>query len=422
MEIMKKSHYEAYSAYKDSGIEWLGSMPEHWEVKRVKFISRFIYGDSLSEENRVGGDVVVYGSNGQVGTHNIANTNGPCLVIGRKGSFGKITYSDAPCFAIDTTFFVDFSSTEANIKWLFYALSCLKLDDLSHDSAVPGLNRETAHNQWLPSLSQDEQYIIVSFLDRETSKIDTLIAKKQRLIELLQEKRTALISHAVTKGLDPNVPMKDSGVEWLGKVPEHWKVKRLKYVAQINPSKSELSDIYSKTIVSFIPMELVGFGDLSLDENRSIEDVYQGFTYFRNDDVLIAKITPSFENGKGAIAQNLTNGIGFGTTELHVLRARKLVCPNYLYYLSQSHVFRIMGAVFMHGTAGQKRVEEYFIINFPTPLPPLEEQYKIVDYINFELSKIDNLITKINSAIQKLQEYRTALISAAVTGKIDVRE
>lgn len=147
--------YPAYPKYKKSGVEWLGDVPEHWDVKPLKYICRFAYGDSLAAEDREDGDFGVYGSNGQVGTHVIANTKNPVIVIGRKGSFGKINYSGEPVFAIDTTYFVDNRFTKNNIDWLKYSLLPLHLDEYSKDSAVPGLAREDAYDNklCLPSFS-----------------------------------------------------------------------------------------------------------------------------------------------------------------------------------------------------------------------------------------------------------------------------
>ena len=127
---------------------------------------------------------------------------------------------------------------------------------------------------------------------------------------------------------------KDSGIPWLGEVPEHWEVKRLRFTVNLNPVKSELN-IPEDTLVSFIPMEAVNFDkNLTLTEERNLDEVYKGYTYFKNGDVVLAKITPCFENGKSAIAQNLKNGIAFGTTELHVLRSQDSINNHFLYYLN----------------------------------------------------------------------------------------
>ena len=193
----------------------------------IKRICTLCYGDSLASAERLEGYIEVYGSNGPVGTHLRANTKAPCLVVGRKGSFGKVNYSDNPVFAIDTTFFVDTRHTSADMRWLYYVLQHAELDRESKDSAVPGLDREDAYRREVAVCLPSEQRAIAAFLDRETANIDALAAKKERLIELLQEKRTALITQTVTKGLDPHAPMKDSGVEWLGEIPAHWDMLRL---------------------------------------------------------------------------------------------------------------------------------------------------------------------------------------------------
>jgi len=163
--------YPAYENYKASGVQWLGEVPGHWEVKGLRYICQFAYGESLAADNREEGDVSVYGSNGPVGAHNIANTEAPVIVIGRKGSYGKINFSRESVFAIDTTYFVDRKQTKQNLSWLKYALLPLRLDEGSKDSAVPGLAREDAYEHKLPVPELEEQTTIANFLDRETGRI-----------------------------------------------------------------------------------------------------------------------------------------------------------------------------------------------------------------------------------------------------------
>lgn len=187
---------------KDSGIERIGKIPKEWKVNRLKMICTFIYGDSLTNEDRISGNIPVYGSNGIVGYHDKAITHKPCIIVGRKGSYGKINFSDTECFPIDTTYFIDDRSAKCDLKWLNYALPLLELDKFSNDTGVPGLNREYVHNKRIPTPEQWLQKSIAAFLDRETAKIDTLIAKQERLIEALKEYRTALISEVVTGKID----------------------------------------------------------------------------------------------------------------------------------------------------------------------------------------------------------------------------
>jgi type I restriction enzyme S subunit len=172
--------------------------------------------------------------------------------------------------------------------------------------------------------------------------------------------------------------------------------------------------------VSFIPMEAVSEeGNVDLSITKPIEEVIDGYTYFRDYDVVIAKITPCYENGKGAIMNNLTNGVGFGTTEFHVLRSSD-IDSKYLYLITRIYPFRAFGEVNMKGAAGQKRVPEDFIKDFSLGLPKIDEQKQIVAFLDRETAKIDEMVKKTELQIEKLQEYRQALITSAVTGKIMV--
>lgn len=193
---------EPHTSFKQSDIEWLGEVPAHWEVKGLRYVCRFAYGDSLSAEIREEGNVAVYGSNGPVGSHITANTKNPVIIVGRKGSFGKINYSEQAVFAIDTTYYVDSSCTKNYLGWLKYAFSVLRLDESSKDSAVPGLAREDAYLCKLSVPPKPEQTTIADFLDRETAKIDRLVEKVEAAMARLQEYRSALITAAVTGKID----------------------------------------------------------------------------------------------------------------------------------------------------------------------------------------------------------------------------
>lgn len=213
---------------------------------------------------------------------------------------------------------------------------------------------------------------------------------------------------------------RDSEVGWLGDSPEGWAIERLRFHTRVNPPKSEINRIPVDTNVSFVPMEAVGaYGGLSLDQEKPIEEVFNGYTYFRDGDVLVAKITPCFENGKGSIAEGLENGVGFGTTELHVLRPTDDLDCGYLFYVTISHGFRNIGAAHMYGAGGQKRVPDDFVSNFRHPIPPLEGQRTIATFLDRETSRIDALIAKKQRQIELLQEKRSALISHAVTKGLD---
>jgi len=199
-------------------------------------------------------------------------------------------------------------------------------------------------------------------------------------------------------------------------VPEETKKIRLKRLARVNPTKSEVSDLDSEIKVSFVALEDFGTdGKIKNTETRTIESVYDGYTYFREGDIAIAKITPSFENGKGAICSGLTNGIGFGTTELHVLRPREGVSTKYLWYILRSKPFISEAETAMRGVAGQQRVPTEFLEEFQVPSLPEESQNDIARYLQLSVDKIDNGINKCESFRTHLSSKRDAEVTNLIT-------
>ncbi len=219
----------------------------------------------------------------------------------------------------------------------------------------------------------------------------------------------------------PYPAYKDSGVEWLGRVPEHWYVVRMRYAATLNPPvRRDLLDDPDQE-VSFLPMEAIGEdGSLNLEQNRPVADVRNGYSYFEDGDVAFAKVTPCFENGKGALMRGLRCAAGFGTTELTVLRPNLAVADaRYINYIVQGSSFRAFGAGAMTGAGGLKRVPDEFTRNFPVLLPELGEQRVIASTLDRETARIDALIEKKTRFIELLREKRQALITHAVTKGLD---
>jgi len=201
----------------------------------------------------------------------------------------------------------------------------------------------------------------------------------------------------------------------LASIPSGWRQRRLRFDIKSNPKKAEL-DLDPETEVSFVPMDAVGeFGGLRLDTTRAIADVFKDYTYFTDGDVCVARITPCFENGKGALADGLTEGVAFGTTELHVLRPLGGVDRKFLFYITISHDFRGWGEAEMLGAGGQKRVPERFIKDWRAPLPDLDTQRRIAGYLDDKTARIDALIEKKRALLDRLAEKRQALITRAVT-------
>ncbi|MCP9173670.1 MULTISPECIES: restriction endonuclease subunit S [Acinetobacter calcoaceticus/baumannii complex] len=436
--------YKAYAEYKNSGVEWLGKIPSHWLATQVKYGYLVTLGKMLQSTPKSSLDelkLYLKAQNIQPNGINIDQVESmwfspdECkklllqksdVLVSEGGDAGRSAIWNCEleeCYIQNAINRVRPKYVN-NSKYFLYWMKFLKSTDfiniICNKATIAHYTAEKLEGSPIFLPSSDEQIAIANFLDHETTKIDHLIEKQQQLIELLKEKRQAVISHAVTKGLDPNVPMKDSGVAWLGEVPEHWDTTKIKYVAELTPKKSEVSSNDNR-LCTFVPMEKLKLGSLIKDEEKPISEVIGGYTYFKNGDLLLAKVTPCFENKNMVVASDLKNGIGFGSSEIYVLRANHKVNTQFLYYRLQEDQFMELGTGAMTGAGGLKRVPSEFLNNFQFALPPLSEQIAITKYLNQYLIKNEYLMNKAQSAIQLMQERRTALISAAVTGKIDVR-
>ncbi|MCX2532938.1 restriction endonuclease subunit S [Plesiomonas shigelloides] len=208
---------------------------------------------------------------------------------------------------------------------------------------------------------------------------------------------------------------KDSGVDWLGSIPVHWQVVPIKRLAVINPKKSAIDTELLKQQCSFLPMEKLKLDSIILDETQLVGDVFKGYTYFENGDVLMAKVTPCFENKNIAVASHLVNSIGFGSTEIYVLRSNSTVHNRFLFYRLQEDNFMSIAIASMSGAGGLKRVPAEVISNHSIAIPKLNEQTQIANFLDHETAKIDALIEKQQQLISLLQEKRQAVISHAVT-------
>jgi type I restriction enzyme, S subunit len=433
-----------YSDYKDSGVEWIGEIPSHWQVKPIKYFTEFYNGDR-GENYPTSKDMVEYGipfiNAGNI-ANGVFNSQGFDYITEKKykslgglkiqegdliyclrGSVGRNAIAYMSEGTVNSCM-VGIRCKNYNFEYLHY---CMNSDiekiyrDISSSGSVQAqMPGEVLKNIVLPIPELDEQSKIVKYLHKKTSQIETLISKKEELIETLKASRTKLISETVTKGLDKNVPMKDSGVEWIGEIPSHWDINRLKYICSINPQKSEVK-LSKSSKVSFVPMENVSLNTLILDTDKELVDVYGGYTYFKDGDIVFAKVTPCFENGNMAIAKNLTNGVGFGSTELNVLRAdENIIDKEFLYYVIQSDKFKNEAIANMYGVAGLKRISTKFIEDYNVLLPLIEEQRKIIEFLNLKTNYIDKIIIKTEEQIEILKKAKQKLITEVVTGKIDV--
>lgn len=412
-----------YPGYKPCGVEWIGDIPEHWGVVRFKYFMILQRGHDLPTDQFVEGPYPVCGSNGVIGYHNQYTTIGPSITVGRSGSVGEVNYFEENFWAHNTALYVKIF-IRAVPKFAYYLLKTLDVKYLSEGTAVGTLNRNYIHDLPIPLPSPVEQTKIATHLDRETGRIDTLMEKKQRQIELLQEKRAALISQTVTRGLDPSAPLKDSGVEWLGEVPEHWEALPIKRITiiPVTDGPHETPELLDEGI-PFISAEAIKNDKIDFGKMRgfiSAEDHARFSRKYRpqRGDIFLIK--------SGAT----TGNVAFVDTDeefsiwspLAAIRPdrKKALTAFVFFFMKSRNFFQSIELGWSYGT--QQNIGMNVIENIPIALPPLSEQCAIAAFLDRETARVDALMGKINISIEKLKEYRTALISAAVTGKIDVRK
>jgi|MTBAKSStandDraft_2_1061841.scaffolds.fasta_scaffold38460_2 type I restriction enzyme S subunit len=430
-----------YPEYKDAGVSWVGSIPAHWPEKRAKYYFKEIddrsqTGDEemLSVSHITGvtprsqKNVTMFKAESNVGQKRcqpgdlIINTMWAWMsALGVSNHAGIVS----PAYGV--------YRPRSNQDYDYYYLdSLLRIEGYRSEYICRSTGIRSSRLRLYPDkfLSmpvvcppQEEQQTIARFLKAQDRLFRKFIRNKRRFIELLKEQKQNVINQAVTRGLDPKVKFKPSGVEWIGDIPEHWDATKLKRVVSFNPSKSETrANPADEEKVVFLPMENISVnGDIDCSEKRTLSEVWNGFTYFRRGDVVVAKITPCFENGKGAYLKGLESDFGFGTTELIVLRPSKAIDGAFLRFLTSTKQFLLLGEQYMTGAAGQQRIPSDFVKNYPIGLPPIDEQLEILEHIQEKSAEIDQAISRAQREIELMREYRTRLISDVVTGQVDVR-
>ena len=420
--------FKQYPSYKNSGVEWLGGVPEHWDVKRLKYL--FSIKNGATPKSNVSqfwdGDIkwVTPSDLSKLESHEIAESSRTITVEGFNSCgtnlvpAGSIIVScRAPIgsLAITLTSLCTnqgckslVASKILNIKFYFYFLSISadKLNSLGNGTTFLELSSFELKNLSILAPRLEEQTQIANYLDTETTRIDNLIAKQEKLIELLEEQRKSIISHAVTKGLNPNAPMKDSGVEWLGDVPEHWSENKIKFVSKLITDKTA-----NKSNV--IALENIESWTAKLVSSNS--DFDSDGICFKKNDVLFGKLRPYL--AKVYLAESKGEAIG----DIYVLRPNNLINPKFLKFFMLSEKFIDYVNSSTNGTK-MPRANWDFIGSISIFLPHTKIQHEIVEYLDSAVLKIELIINKQKSLIEKLKEYRASIISHAVTGKIDVRE
>lgn len=439
------SHYKPYPAYKDSGVEWLGQVPVTWGISPLWAVATVNDDERTAFENE--SDEFEYVDISTVTLE--AGISKPALLLvkdapsraQRKAKSGDIVVSTVRTYlraigkvlpehepAVFSTGFAIVRANDVSAAYLYYALLSehFLFDVEAHSTGVsyPAINASDLMKLKILIPTLVEQQEIAKHLDRETARIDGLIGRKTRFIELLREKRQALITHAVTKGLDPNAPMKDTGVEWLGDVPAHWKVTRLKFIASVQTGVAKGKDNAGRDTIEvpYLRVANVQDGYLALDDVTRIEIPREDVARYRLQygDVLM---------NEGGDFDKLGRG--------HIWKCEIDICVH------QNHVFAVrptkISSAWLNTFTSSTFAQFYFmsrakqstnlasisstnIMELPIPLPPESEQDDLLQYIISETNRIDTLISTTESSIELLKERRSALITAAVTGQIDLRE
>jgi restriction endonuclease S subunit len=422
-----------YPDYKDSGVSIIGNIPKGWRIEPLKyntyakgrigwqnlrsdeFIDEgpfLVTGMHFSKDQNIDWDSCFHISQDRFEVAPEIQLKLDDVLITKDGTIGKLAYIDylpGPTTLNSHLLVLRPLNNSYIPKYLFYVLDSnifevyIKLNQSG--TTFFGITQEAILNFPLIFPPYEEQKNIARFLVRETLKLDTLIAKQQHLIELLQEKRQAIISHAVTKGLNPDAKMKDSGVEWLGMVPEHWNVRRLKFNLGLLNEKTDRRDFS------------IGLENIEGWSGKFIktETVFEGEGIaFKEGDILFGKLRPYL--AKVYLAEFSGEAVG----DFHVMRPRDSVVGRFAQYqmLNREFISIVDGSTF---GAKMPRASWDFVGGMMVTTPPETEQESIATYLDNQTAKIDTLIEKAQQSIELAKEHRTALISAAVTGKIDVR-
>ncbi|QHS23764.1 restriction endonuclease subunit S [Virgibacillus sp. MSP4-1] len=402
------------NVFNEHEIRWLGDFPSSWKIGKLKFYLTTKSGMYISKSRfSNSGKYDVIGSNGAIGKLDDFNTTGPAILIGRVGSAGEINLLTKGTQAWITDNVLIIKPRKTHMKYLMYFLESRDLPNMADKTAQPLLTSTKIKNIYYLIPRLEEQKEIADFLDQKTSEIDELIADKERLIELLEEKRQAIITEAVTKGLDPNIEMQESSVDWIKKMPKHWKEKRIKYLFYDVNQRNFSEDVELLSLFSNIGVR----PRREMEEKGNRAQTVINYKKVQKEDIIVNRILAWM----GAIG--LSEYEGVTSPDYDVYRAlNSQVYSRYYHYYFRTPFFR--GDCYKYGRGIMmmrwRTYPEYFK-SILVPLPPIEEQKKIVECIDDINTLIQNINRETNKLIKKLKEYRQSMIYEAVTGKIDVR-
>lgn len=404
---------------KDSGVEWIGEIPISWVQKKVKYIVSISSGSFISKEQyEDDGKYPVIGANGEIGRTNKCNNQEYVITTGRVGTIGT-AHKVQKSWITDNVLIM--SDIKANIDYFRYAISSFDYQHMTAGTAMPLITATKINNQVIPFPSRLVQQKIAAHLDRKCTQIDALISNAQQQIEKLKAYKQSVITETVTKGLDPDVKMKDSGVEWIGEIPEHWEVIRLKFLLQYIIDCPHETPNYSFDGEYYVIRTAdEDYGFLRADEQMYRLDEKEYKHRIRRlsldkDDIVygregerwgLACIVP--ESNKYCLGQRMMQ-----------FRCNEHIVPMFIMWALNSKNIYVQGCFDTLGSTSP-HVNISTIINYEIPIPSYEEQNKLASFLEEKCSRIDKLIALKQQKIEKLQQYKKSLIYEYVTGKKEV--
>ncbi|WP_338813278.1 restriction endonuclease subunit S [Bernardetia sp. Wsw4-3y2] len=416
---------EKYENYKDSGIEWIGEIPEHWEIKKLKYLT--LIGNGRDHKNvwDEDGQYPIIGTGGEFGRANTFLFDKPSVILGRKGTIDKPMFIDKPFWAVDTAYFT-ISKENTDTKYLFYLSNTINFDFYKYGSAVPSMNQEQLKEIYFSAPpTKKEQTAIANYLDKKTSDLDQLISEKKQLIKLYQEEKTGIINQAVTKGINPDVKLKNSGIEWLGDIPEHWEVKQFRHIIDVLTDYTANGSFAS--LAKNVKYETSGYSRLvrltDLRVNLKNDGIYvseHSHNFLSKSELYGGEILLANVGAYAGLVVLMPNLEGKHTLGPNMFLIRVSINTEYIsYYLNSSVINSKLRNLAL--SSAQPKLNKDNIKSLPLVIPKtLEEQTQIVQHIEKESARIDSKIAKAKKYIKLLTEYRTTLISEVVTGKIKV--
>ncbi len=424
---------QRYEKYKDSGIDWLGEIPEHWEVKKVKNIGGLKSGEAITNSQLLDlGKYKVYGGNGFIGYYEKYNVNGPIIVIGRVGAFcGNVRLIEEKAWVSDNALILSLSKT---FLYSFYVkvLDVADLNKLNTSNAQPLITGNKVLNFEIPLPPLLEQKAIVEFLDDKCEKINTAVNLKEQQIEKLKELRQITIHIAVTKGVSHSrgeaVKMKDSGIDWIGEIPEGWTIKKLKSFIKnleggvsVNASETENA---SSDEIGVLKTSAVYKYSFEPTENKKVfeSEIKRVSCPVKKGAIIISRMNaPELVGASGIVLEDYPNLYLPDRLWQTVYNENIEFDNHWLSKVLISRNFRSFMGIFANGSSpSMKNISKGDFLNIFIPIPPITEQKEIVTYLEEQIAKIDKAIAQKQEQIAKLKEYKQSLINEVVTGKIKV--